>query len=263
MPVYNAEKYLAEAIRSVIQQTYEKWELLIINDGSTDNSKNVIFSFNDSRLKYFEQINLGVGAARNVGLRNMSGDYFCFLDADDQLTIKSLESRLLVFERSNEIAFVDGAVEICDETLSQRIRLRQAKYFGYPFRELVKVNPQVFFGPSWLVKRRKGYHYFFSEDMTHLEDLWFCFVISSHGFLAYTDEIILKYRSVRGSAMSNLIGIANGYTTLTSNVIGNFKHNLSALDRIVWRIRIRKIMSLSYFAHGYYFRGVKYLLSGR
>lgn len=263
MPVYNAEKYIEEAIQSVIFQTYGNWELLIINDGSTDRSGDVIKSFNDDRLKYFEQTNKGVGAARNVGLRNMKGDFFCFLDADDQLTKKSLEERLSVFERSSKIAFVDGGVEIFDKTLTQPIRTRQAKYFGYPFQELIRINPEVFFGPSWLIKRQEGYNYFFSEDMSHLEDLWFYIEISSQGLLAFTNEIILKYRSHHGSAMDNLKGIANGYTKLTSNVIDNHKNKLSLLDKVIWRVRVRKIMSLSYFANGYYLAGFKYLLLGK
>ena len=78
MPVYNAEAFISEAITSVIRQSHKNWELLIVNDGSTDRSKNIIHSFPDKRIQYFEQQNRGVSVARNVGLKNMKGDYFCF-----------------------------------------------------------------------------------------------------------------------------------------------------------------------------------------
>ena len=93
MPVYNAGKYINRAIDSVINQSFQNWELLIINDGSTDDSEHKINEYSDKRIKYFQQINQGVSSARNQGLRHMNGGYFCFLDADDYLPSGSIESR--------------------------------------------------------------------------------------------------------------------------------------------------------------------------
>lgn len=93
VPVYNVEKYVAEAIESVKAQTHEDWELLLINDGSTDLSGEICrkYSAQDIRIKYFEIANSGACAARNIGLENVRGSYIMFLDADDILPKNSLE----------------------------------------------------------------------------------------------------------------------------------------------------------------------------
>lgn len=83
MPVYNVEKYVGESIRSVLDQTYADWELIVINDGSTDNTANVVRSFTDPRIRLINQANEGVSAARNHGIQEARGDYIAFLDGDD------------------------------------------------------------------------------------------------------------------------------------------------------------------------------------
>jgi len=83
MPVYNASQYLRESIQSLIDQTYERWELIAIDDGSTDNSKEILNSYSDSRIKIFARENGGQCAATNTGLKHISGDFVQFFDADD------------------------------------------------------------------------------------------------------------------------------------------------------------------------------------
>ena len=83
MPAYNAEKTIAESIQSVIEQTYKNWELIVINDGSIDNTSSIVYSFKDCRIILVEQANGGVANARNNGLRCAKGDFVAFLDSDD------------------------------------------------------------------------------------------------------------------------------------------------------------------------------------
>ncbi len=93
IPVYNVEKYLDRCLNSVINQTYKNIEIIIINDGSTDNSKIICNSYKkkDKRIKYFEQKNSGVSIARNVGLENSTGDYVIFIDSDDYVEINAID----------------------------------------------------------------------------------------------------------------------------------------------------------------------------
>ena len=107
MPAYNAEKFISAAISSVLDQTYSNWELLIVNDGSTDSTLEIIGSFRDDRIHTFNQENYGVSASRNIALKYMKGSYFCFLDADDMFPSISLESRLFMFQSNPELTFVD------------------------------------------------------------------------------------------------------------------------------------------------------------
>ena len=106
MPVYNGEKYLAQAIQSVLSQTYQQFELLVVNDGSTDGTEQTVQQFTDPRIRYFVQKNAGVSASRNMALANMKGTYFCCLDGDDVLPQNSIQSRMEVFKRSSSISFV-------------------------------------------------------------------------------------------------------------------------------------------------------------
>lgn len=88
IPVYNTEKYLARCINSVLCQKHTDWELLLIDDGSTDNSLAICNNFKekDSRIRVFHQKNKGVSAARNLGIRNSNGDRIVFIDSDDYVT---------------------------------------------------------------------------------------------------------------------------------------------------------------------------------
>ncbi len=108
MPAYNAERTIKKTINSVIAQTYENWELIIVDDGSNDNTKNEVFSVNDKRIKYIFQMNLGPSAARNRGIEEASGQYVCFLDSDDLLHIDYLKELVDMVEKYNaDIAMCD------------------------------------------------------------------------------------------------------------------------------------------------------------
>ena len=93
IPIYNAEKFLARCIDSILSQRVEDFELLLINDGSKDNSLSICndYAQRDSRIKVFDKPNGGVSSARNLGLDNASGEYVMFVDADDMLTSDALE----------------------------------------------------------------------------------------------------------------------------------------------------------------------------
>ena len=83
LPTYNRANFLPSAINSMVEQTFTDWELIIIDDGSTDNTADVVKNFSDHRIKYYYQKNSERSAARNNGLKHSTGTYICFLDSDD------------------------------------------------------------------------------------------------------------------------------------------------------------------------------------
>lgn len=89
--VYNEEKYVRQAIESILGQSLTDLELIIVNDGSTDSTKDIIESYRDKRIKLINQENIGLGASRNKGLRVAEGDYVTFLDGDDWFSPEALE----------------------------------------------------------------------------------------------------------------------------------------------------------------------------
>ncbi|WCG37235.1 glycosyltransferase [Aerococcus urinaeequi] len=96
MPVYNVENYLEKSIQSILNQNFPYWELIVVNDGSTDSSKEILIDFSSrfEEIIYLEQENLGSGIARQNGLDIASGDYICFVDPDDFLGEKAFVSNL-------------------------------------------------------------------------------------------------------------------------------------------------------------------------
>ena len=114
VPVYNAEHYVAETLRSVFAQTYQNFEVIIVDDGSPDRSIDICRQFTDPRLRIVQQPNRGLPGARNTGIRYAKGDYITLLDADDLWVPEKLEKHIEHLERSPEVgisfsysAFID------------------------------------------------------------------------------------------------------------------------------------------------------------
>ena len=101
IPTYNRANFLPNTINSVIKQTYSNWELIIIDDGSTDHTKQVVASFQDERIKYIYQENAERSAARNNGIKNATGEWVCFLDSDDYYLPNHLEEFHLFIKNHN------------------------------------------------------------------------------------------------------------------------------------------------------------------
>lgn len=91
VPTYNRVNYLFKCIDSVLDQTYDKFELIIIDDGSTDNTEELVKKYSDKRIKYYKNQNHGIGYSRNFGIDKANGDYIFFLDSDDYLNEDMLE----------------------------------------------------------------------------------------------------------------------------------------------------------------------------
>tara|TARA_B100000315_G_scaffold232465_1_gene244720 strand:- start:3568 stop:4362 length:795 start_codon:yes stop_codon:yes gene_type:complete len=236
MPVYNSSKYVKYAIESVLNQSYHNWELIIINDGSTDQSENIILSYDDLRIKYYVQNNLGVSAARNLALKYMKGLFFCFLDSDDVLPSNSLQSRINIFNQNPDISFVDGVVLIKDYKMDTILRYFRPSFKGNPYNKLIQISERCFFGPSWMIKRNSDIKYIFNPNMTHLEDLYFYLSISENGIYDYTNDPILYYRTTSTSSMSNLSGLEGGYYKYF-NLVKNFhKYDYSTILYLKYKI---------------------------
>lgn len=114
-PCYNGEKYIAQTIRSVLEQTYENWEMIIVDDGSSDGSADIIRSFTDSRIRLMQQENSGSAAARNAGIRAAQGRYLALLDADDLWEPEFL-TRQLEFMQKHKALCVCCAYYCIDES---------------------------------------------------------------------------------------------------------------------------------------------------
>ena len=118
IPVYNVAQYLRECLKSVLDQTYKNLEIIVIDDGSTDDSLTICYSFAaDERLKILHQQNAGVSAARNAGLKTMTGKYVMFVDSDDRIEQNMVERLIEEIYKDEQIdAVFCGYKEFDDET---------------------------------------------------------------------------------------------------------------------------------------------------
>ena len=133
MSCYNAEKTVARAILSILNQTYQDFELVIVNDCSTDNSEQVIKQFNDSRIKLINHSeNKGAGLSRRTAIANMTGEYMTFLDSDDYLKEDCLETLI------NNIGDCDivspGYIHVEDDYIEERIPDKEIHEGGDKFK---------------------------------------------------------------------------------------------------------------------------------
>lgn len=131
-PTFNRSHLISRCINSVINQTFTDWELIIIDDGSTDNTKEVIkkLSIDDTRIKYFYQQNQKLSSARNAGLEKTCGKYICYLDSDDEYDANHLEILFNFLQSSNFFKrFLYTQFRFKDGDKSDDIRLPEpAKY---------------------------------------------------------------------------------------------------------------------------------------
>ncbi|MEQ8972795.1 MAG: glycosyltransferase [Coleofasciculus sp. C1-SOL-03] len=116
IPVFNGEKTIRETIESVLQQTVADFELMVINDGSTDNTLSVISQIKDSRLKVFSYANAGLAASRNRGISQATGTYISFIDADDLWTADKLEAQIKALEANPQAGVAYSWTDWIDES---------------------------------------------------------------------------------------------------------------------------------------------------
>jgi glycosyltransferase involved in cell wall biosynthesis len=155
IPTYNRADLVSRAIESVIDQTYQDWELLVVDDGSTDNTKEVVEKFvkKDSRIKYFLQSNQGASSARNFGIKNSRGDFVAFLDSDDLYLPDNLEKKIAILSTHQEVVLVNG--------FSWMVSAVSGKFINY-----------ASYSPSnWVVRRNAvGVGKFFDNSESGVED---------------------------------------------------------------------------------------------
>lgn len=190
MPVYNAEKFLSEAIESILSQSFKDFEFLIINDGSTDHSEDIIFSYQDPRIRYIKnEINQGIVFSRNKGLQLALGEYIASMDADDICLPERLEKQVAYMDAHKNIAicgtsfiFSDGKKRrVQSESKTLITTLSLGNCYG---ASTVMIRKDV------LSRHSLGYNpeYSFGEDY----ELWL--KIARHADLGGIPQILVQYR---------------------------------------------------------------------
>jgi glycosyltransferase involved in cell wall biosynthesis len=199
MPAYNAERFIAEAIESVLAQTYPHWELIIVDDGSTDTTPDIVVRFNDPRIKVIRQANKGEGGARNTGLDVAQGEFIGFLDADDAYLSNALTDFVWFFNNRHEfdVAISDGYM--CNDRLQPLMRISEHRVRCHAGRVLepLVLHPTVVSQPVCMAARSsvlQAYRIRFDEELRYGVDWDFWTQLARVTNFGILDRITGLYR---------------------------------------------------------------------
>jgi len=208
IPIYNAEKYIIETINSVINQTFQNLEIIVVNDGSTDNTLSLLEGFNDSRLKVISQSNKGQCNAANEAFKASNGEYIKFFDADDILSENFIENQLKTLKgRSDAVAsaawgrFFNN--DITTFRLNPEVVWKDMKPIEWLLGSLNGSNMMQC--ALWLIPRKilekSG---LWNEKLSLINDFdFFIRVLLASKEILFTSNAILYYRSGIEGSLSN------------------------------------------------------------
>jgi glycosyltransferase involved in cell wall biosynthesis len=258
IPSYNRAHKITKTIDSVVSQSYENWELIIVDDGSTDNTKEVVSSFKDERIKYIYQDNAERGAARNKGVKNATGKYVFFLDSDDILYPRHLQHAKdnlvhLNYPEFFHIRYEEDygtkkqqAPELYNRTVLKKTLIQNqfaCQFFlrkeiadQFPFSE----NRSLKIGEDWLLvlKIASRYQLHFSNEV-HA-------AIIHHGErtmqLASAEEILLS--------MNLMIEDLSKVQSINESIIKNVKADLTTLAALSYALEGKRKLALQNLRKG-------------
>lgn len=244
MPAYNAALYIAESIESVINQSYPHWELLVVDDGSTDDTAAIVkrFEVTDQRVKYLHQPNGRQGKARNLGLTNSKGKYIAFLDADDKWTTDKLiiQTKLLSAEKNTDLLFTQGYNLTGSQVEEYNVEVKTV-WNSDNFADFVQQNRIPILGV--LVKKEALLQVGgFTEDadIQNAEDyhLWLKLLIANKIFKSIPDRLFY-YRVHSNQSTFQNIGIAAPIFHVYGNLLKEHardKFSQVLIDKLKWYI---------------------------
>lgn len=244
IPVYQAEKYVVRCVESVINQTYKKLEVIMIDDGSEDNSLEICneFAKKDSRIQIFHQTNMGVAAARNKGLDYAGGEYIYFLDSDDWIDKNTLADMVYSLEENNSdlcicgFHYIDGQKEQ-EHCFTGEFQVKRnvfmSDYFWKLYEDTILFNIGTkLYRRSLIEENRLRFH----ADMVIYEDIRFCLE-----YLDKAESVYLRGKPYYNYFQGNMVSITHSYkvgfwestSVYCDMLIERFDKNSSELKKAV------------------------------
>lgn len=194
LPAYNAQETIGEAIQSIIDQTYTDWELLVINDGSTDNTRSVVLSFDDPRIKYIEnECNKKLIYTLNRGLELATGKYIVRMDADDISLPTRFEKQIAFMDNHPDVVASGGGMLV----FSNDKTIKRIHCESDPEKiQLLLFNSSPIYHPTAIIRRSilELHTIRYSQEYLHVEDYMLWFALSKEGRLSNLQDVLIKYR---------------------------------------------------------------------
>jgi glycosyltransferase involved in cell wall biosynthesis len=237
LPVYNAEKFLSEAIDSILNQTYQNFEFLLINDGSTDTSRAIILNYTDSRIRYLEnEKNIGLIHTLNRGMAEANGSYIARMDADDVSRADRLIKQVDFLESNPSYGMVGSWCSVINS--SKKIEY----HTSHESLQFALLNYCCFVHPSVMLRKSvlTDNQFYFDSHFVHSEDyeLWTRLLTKTKA--ANLPDYLLSYR-VHEHQISSIY--REEQLAMFSNIIRNYLQRLDAEipDRFIQLFTIEKL----------------------
>lgn len=258
IPTYNRAGFLPKAIESVLAQTYTDWELIIVDDGSTDNTKEVVLQYKDARIRYIYQQNAERSAARNNGINHANGDYVCFMDSDEYVDSNRLELLCNSIDKTS-IKCACFYTDIRFEGIENY--LRKGKAFSFPINkdELIRFvigTPQICCATKIMRKHQ------FNPQISIGEDMELLFRITDEFPLVYlpNQETIVEFEHEGRSVAQGSVASEKQLQTLQLMFSGNHPANKVSSKMKRWlKSAVLFNASKNYILEGK-IKGLQYLL---
>lgn len=195
MPCYNSEKFVEQAIESILNQTYQSFELIIINDASTDATEARILKYKDKRIKYYRnKVNKGNYPSRNFGMSIAQGKYICMMDSDDIALVNRLQTQYDYLESHPYVGCIGG--------LSRTINIENVELgtinrpLSYPETKVWLLKDNFVTQPTMMIRSHliKKHQLYYNEDFKYSSDYDFIVKSSKLFPIRNLNEILLKYR---------------------------------------------------------------------
>jgi len=231
IPAYNAEKTIKATMQSVLKQTYDNIELLIINDGSTDSTPEIVRTFKDPRIRLYDFTNAGLSAARNRGIARATGEYISFIDADDMWSKDKIESHVQALKDNPSAAVVYSWSYGIYKGTKKRLPDQTYRLSGDVYREMLCIN-FVAGGSNILAKKeaieKTGK---FDETLTACED-WDYYIRLAR---EYEFAHIPKFQVFRSITRDNM---SSNFLAMEKNALKVIEKNFSDVPRDEKKLKI-------------------------
>jgi glycosyltransferase involved in cell wall biosynthesis len=207
IPVYNAEQWIAETLNSVLNQSWKNIEIIVVDDGSKDRSLDIIYQFNDPRLKIFKQENKGGSAARNMAFSKSYGEFIQYLDADDLLDKDKIERQLNAI-KGNQLSLLSGPYYVFHETIKNAKLKEEIAYRNYDnsfdwvmenFQQKTMFSPNCWLVPRKLIEKAGPWN----EQLTYNDDSEFFIRLALNASrITFVKDAVSYYRKENPKSVS-------------------------------------------------------------
>jgi glycosyltransferase involved in cell wall biosynthesis len=241
IPTYNMGNFILKSINSLLNQTYKNIEIIIIDDGSTDNTYKIIKQIKKKNIKYIRQNNKKNSAARNTGIKNAKGEYIIFLDADDDLPLKSIEYRVKFLENNKNVDCVYGKTAYINK--NNKIRcIKQSKQNIKPLDFFTA--GKVPFIPMTLMYRKKIFKKIglFDETIFRSQDADFCYRCIINLNINGINKIVYNYHkyshTFKKRIYFNFLQFKGKIKSINKNIKGVTKYYLIISNTLFFPIKL-------------------------